>query len=287
MEETKRIAKFKSQLIKDLPFFPNDRTTLIELEGKNLSDVLFHYMHWKTRIVPTRKRKVQIAPEVTADKRWKLLKEGINGLLDKVKNGQDIYPYHSERAHSKGYTPAQRIRDGQADSWEDKDQLLNTKGFHHFHLNMNVQSTGLSERTSDVLFAFVSRDKFHAIGIFDHDVFEPVDSNGNMTLERRRMWALHEKHATLGMKPGTAYFSNPITSSGHPLYLGRLADYYARIIREIDPKLDDRVYVNSLYAQGELPPPKKYNFEWQMADLDLTVLDRKTNVLFSIHKGHI
>lgn len=287
MEETKRIAKFKSQLIKDLPFFPNDRTTLIELEGKNLSDVLFHYMHWKTRIVPTRKRRVQIAPEVTADKRWKLLKEGINGLLDKVRNGQDIYPYHSERAHSKGYTPAQRIRDGQADSWEDKDQLLNTKGFHHFHLNMNVQSTGLSERTSDVLFAFVSRDKFHAIGIFDHDVFEPVDSNGNMTLERRRMWALHEKHATLGMKPGTAYFSNPITSSGHPLYLGRLADYYARIIREIDPKLDDRVYVNSLYAQGKLPPPKKYNFEWQMADLDLTVLDRKTNVLFSIHKGHI
>ncbi|MDR6962500.1 hypothetical protein [Shewanella putrefaciens] len=287
MEETNRIKKLKSQLIKELPFFPNDKATLSELECQGLNGVLIHYLHWKTRIVPPRQRKVQIAPEVTSDKRWKSLKEGINGLLDKVRNGENIYPYHSQRAHKNGYTPAQRIRDGEVDSWEDKDQILNTKGFHHFHLNMNVLSTGLSERTDDVLFAFVSRDNFHAIGIFDHSVFEPIDSNRNMTSERKRMWDLHKKHATLGIKPGAAYFSNPITTSGHPIYLIRMADYYAQKIRENDPKLDDRLFVNGLYAQGQLPHPNKYNFEWRMDALDLGLFDKKTNVLFCIHKGHM
>lgn len=287
MEETKRIKKLKAELIKELPFFPNDKATLSELETQSLNGVLIHYLHWKTRIIPPRKRKVQIAPEVTSDKRWKSLKTGINGLLDKVRNGEDIYPYHSQKAHKNGYTPAQRVSNGEVDSWEDKDQLLNTKGFHHFHLNMNIQSTGLSERTDDVLFAFVSRDNFHAIGIFDHDVFEPVEKSGNMTPERERMWSLHEKYTTYGMEPGTVYVSNSISTSGHPLYLIRMADYYAKIIRENDPKLDDRLFVNSLYDQGKLSHPNKYNFEWRMDALDLGVFDRKTNVLFNIHKGHM
>lgn len=287
MDESKRIKKLKASLIKELPFFPNDKATLRELEGQSLNEVLIHYLHWKTRIVPPRPRKVQLAPEVTSDRRWKTLKAGINAFLDKVRKGEDIYPYHSQRAHKNGYTPVQRIKEGEVDSWEDKDQLLNTKGFHHFHLNMNVQSTGLSERTDDVLFALVARETFHAIGIFDHSVFESVDSSGNMTSERARMWRLHEKHATLGMKSGAAYISHPIMTSGHPTYLIPMCDYYARRIREIDPKLDDRLFINSLYDQDGRPHPDKYNFEWHLDSLDLGVFDKKTSVLFGIHQGHM
>lgn len=287
MDESKRVKNLKSNLIKELPFFPNDKVTFNALEGQSLSDVLIHYLHWKTRIVPPRPRKIQIAPEVTSDKRWKQFKAGINGLLEKVRNGEDIYPYHSQRAHKNGYTPVQRVRDGEVDSWEDKDQLLNTKGFYHFHLNMNVHSTGLSERTDDVLFAFVSRDTFHAIGIFNHSVFESADSSGRMTAERERMWKLHEKHTTLGMAPGTVYFSNPIMTSGHPVYLIRMCDFYAQIIRETDPKLDDRIFINGLYDQGGLPHPSKYNFEWRFHSLDLGLFDKRTNVFFSLYKGHI
>ncbi len=287
MEESKRIKKLKYRLIKELPFFPNDKDTLSELEGQDLNGVLIHYLHWKTRIVPPRMRKVKISPEVTSDKRWKSLKQGINGLLDKVRNGEDIYPYHSKRAHKNGYTPSQRVRDGEVDSWEDKDQILNTKGFYHFHLNMNVQQSGLSERTDDVLFAFVSRDDFEAIGIFDHSVFESTDSNGVMTPERERMWKLHERHITQGMEPGTTYISNPIMSSGHPMYLIMMCDFYAQIIRDNDAKLDDRLFVNDLYDQGGLPHPSKYSFEWHMDSLDLGIYDKKSKVFFSIHKGPI
>lgn len=274
-------------MIKDLPFFPNDKTTLNELEGQSLNDILIHYLHWKTRIVPPRPRKTMIAPEVTSDKRWSLLKSGINGLLEKVRNSEDIYPYHSQRAHKYGYTPVKRVQDGEVDSWEDKDQLLNTKGFHHFHLNMNVQSTGLSERTDDVLFAFVSRDAFHAVGIFNHEVFNQVDTQGNMTAERERMWKLHEKHSTLGMSPGTVYISNPIMLSGHPMMLVKMSDIYARIIKETDSKLDDRLFINSLYDHGGWPHPSKYNFQWIIEHLDLKLFDKKNNVSLILHKGHM
>lgn len=287
MESSKRIKKLKRELIKELPFFPNVRETQEELEQQNLSGVMIHYLHWQTRLVPARKRKIQIAPEVTSDKRWKLLKEGINGLCDKFRNGDDVKPYLSKRAHNYAYTPVQRIKDGDANAWEDKDQILNTKGFHHFHLNMNVQHTGLSERTDDVLFAFVTRDKFHAVAIFDHSVFEPADSNGDMGEERTRMWELHEKHITLGMEAGSAYFSNIIMSSGHPMYLIRLSDHYTRIIEDTDDKLDDRVFINGLYDQGKLTPPCKFNFEWHIKGLDLGIFDKRSNVYFSINEGHL
>lgn len=284
MEESKRIKKLKKILIKQLPFFPNNKETLVKLENQSLNAVLLHYLHWKTRIVPPRPRKIQIAPEVTSDKRWKSLKPGINDLLDKVRKGEDIYPYHSERAHKKGYTPA---RIGQIDSWEDKDQLLNTKGFHHFHLNMNVQNTGLSERTDDVLFAFVSRDIFHAIGIFDHSVFESTATKGSLTNERERMLQIHENYTTIGMAPETKYYiSNVISTSGHPLYLVRMCDHYAHIIHDIDPKLDDRTYIKDiLYA--EMQPPNNFNFIWQIDHLDLGIFDKQSQVFFKLYNGHM
>jgi hypothetical protein len=287
MSEPRRIANLKSEMIKELPFFPNDKQTLMELESQNLNNTLIHYLHWKTRIVPARPRKIEIAPEVTADKRWKKLKVEINGLLDKIRKGEDIYPYHSKRAHKNGYTPVQRVRDGEVDSWEDKDQLLNTKGFHHFHLNMNIQSSGLSVRTDEVLFAHVSREKFRAVGIFDHSVFEACDGNTSMPAERARMWELHEKYATFGLEPGSVYITNPIATSGHPIYLVRMCDFYAQIIRENDHKLDDRSFINSLYDQGRLAHPSKFNFEWRMNGLDLGVFDKRTNVYFSFHQGHM
>ncbi len=287
MGESKRLLRLKATLIKELPFYPNNKATISELESGGLNGVLLHYLHWKTRIVPPRSRKVQIAPEVTSDKRWQKLKSGINGLLEKVRNGDDLYPYHSKRAHKNGYTPVHRVSDGEVDSWEDKDQLLNTNGFYHFHLGMNVQSSGLSDRTDDVLFAFVSRDTFRAIGIFDHSVFAPAAKDGRMTAERERMCKLHEMHTTLRMAPGTFYMSNPIMTSGHPLYLVQMCDYYTSIIRDIDPKLDDRVFVSSLYEKGRLLAPSKYSFEWSFAGLDLGLFDKRTDVFFSLHKGHI
>jgi hypothetical protein len=287
MIESKRIRKLKNRLIQELPFFPNDKQTLNELEGQSLNDVLIHYLHWKTRLVPSRQRKTQLSSDVTSDKRWKSLKNDINSLFDKVRNGDDLFPHLSRKAHKNGYTPIPRKRDGKIDRWEDKDQILNTMGFHHFHLSMNIQSSGLSVRTDDVLFAHVTRDRFHAIGIFDHSVFDLIDETGNMNPERVRMWKLYEKHMSSDMEPGAVYMFNPIMTSGHPMYLIRMCDYYAGLIREFDLKIDDMNYVNDLYEQGKLKFPDKFSFEWYFDGLDLNLIDKKNNVVFNLHKGYI
>ncbi|KEQ18697.1 hypothetical protein [Endozoicomonas numazuensis] len=287
MEESNSIKRLKSKLIKELPFFPNDRETLGELESQNINDVVIHYLHWQTRQVPIRVRKIQRAPEVTSDSRYKNLKDGINALLDKARGGEDLHPYLSKRAHKNGYTPVERIKNGEVDAWDDKDQILNTKGFHHFHLNMEIEKSGLSKRTNEVLFAFVSRDTFHAIGIFDHSVFDFSTENGQMTQERERMWCIHEKYTTLGMEPGTVYMSNPIMTSGHPLYLIRMADHYTQIILNNDAKLNERNFVNSLYDAGNKPHPKKFNLDWHIEGLDLGLIDKKNDIFFSLQQGHL
>lgn len=45
MEESKKIKNLKSQLIKELPFFPNTKETREELESQDLNDLLINYIH--------------------------------------------------------------------------------------------------------------------------------------------------------------------------------------------------------------------------------------------------
>ncbi|MEZ7205776.1 hypothetical protein [Pseudoalteromonas sp. DY56-GL79] len=286
-EESKTRRKFKAELIKKLPFFPDDRETLQQLESEGLVDVMFYYLHWSTRQVPRRIRKVHVYPDLTADRRYKRLKEQIKLLREKVSNGEDLSPYLSLRAHKKGYTPRQRIVDGEVDSWEDKDQILNTKGFHHFHLNMTVQNTGLSIRTNEVLFAKITRTEFHAVAIFDHSVFAPADENGNLESERRRMWEIHEKYTTMGMAPGTVYMTRPIATSGHPAGIRSMGDQYMNIVEQYDSKLPERTFANQLYHDANMPSPERYKLEWKIDALDLVIFDKKNNVKFIVHQGYL
>lgn len=286
-EESKTIVKFKNELIKKLPFFPDDRDTLDELKQQHLSKVILHYLHWQTRQVPRRYRKVLISPELTSDKRYKQLKTEIAALLEKVRKAEDLSPFLSLRAHKKGYTPAKRVTSGEVDSWEDKDQILNTKGFHHFHLNMNVQKSGISQRSDIVLFAKVSRDSFHAFALFDHSVFDSVDEQGKMSEERDRMWNIHSKYESYGLEPGSVFISHPIMTSGHPMYIVRMSDYYSRLIYSIDPQLSERSFVNHYYEQGKMEPPAKFKFAWHFNCLDLMILDTKNKVNFLLVKGPI
>jgi len=45
MEEPARIKRLKTRLITELPFFPNDKATLIKLKDQCINDILLHYLH--------------------------------------------------------------------------------------------------------------------------------------------------------------------------------------------------------------------------------------------------
>lgn len=145
-----------------------------------LTSLLVVYLNWARRIIPPRLRNVLIESSLTADRRWKMLGPSVQQFLEKVRAGEDLTPHLSLRVKYNGYTPASMAA-AKGGRWEDKDFLLIAMGYHHFHLGQQSPH-GHTERTDDVLFAQVTRDKFHAIALFDHSVFDkgaPMSGSGS------------------------------------------------------------------------------------------------------------
>jgi len=284
--ESKRVKAFRLGIAKEIPKFPNDRATLQALEAFSLSSLLIHYNNWAIRYVSVRPRTVSVETTASSDSRWAMLNNEILAFLDKVKNGEDLTPYLSLEPHTRGYTPASAHNGPETDRWADKDFVLNVMGYHHFHLGPLVQPNSFATRTDDLIFAKVSRDYFSVVAIFDHEVFKkrssPTDA---MAQERERLWAVFDEHSSRGMAPGTAYIPTVITTSGHPMHVVRLADEYARVVSEIDPRLDDIEFVKGLYESSGAPCPKKPKLKWHLKLLDLGLLDATSNIFFVFRYG--
>jgi len=284
--EPKRINNFRLSIVKEIPKFPNDKATKQILEEKSLANLLINYMNWMSRYVPPRPRKVQIEPTTTADSRWRTVRPAIEALLVKVRNGEDLIPHLSLQIHSQGFTPATAAKGPDADIWADKDFLLNVMGFHHFHLGISTVTAGHVERTDEVVYAEVTRDKFNVVAIFDHSVFEKTDEiTKTMTAERDRLWDIFIKRSSRGMPPGSVYVPAAILTSGHAEHHVRMADYYARIVRETDPMVDDPSFLSSLYSDARLPVPPRPKLKWHLHFMDLCLLDEAQKVYFVLQKG--
>lgn len=277
--EPPRIKKLRRDLIKAIPRVPNNKASLQHMEAKHLTDLFIDYINWRSRYVGERPRTVSIEPADRADPRWSAHAAAIKAFIDKVERGDDLTPHLSIEPHTRGYAPAARAPGATPDDrWSDKDFLLNVMGFHHFHLGTATQKRGHVDRTDDLIFAEVRRDTFKVIAIFGHDVF---DKN---SAERMRLWALHESIVFRGVAPGTVVVPGMIASSGHAVHAVRYAQDCARIIREIEPKLDDAEYVKSLYNPPEEAPAKS-KLSWGFRHLDLAIYDAAKPVFMILKKG--
>lgn len=71
--------------------------------------------------------------------------------------------------------------------------------------------------------------------------------------------------------------------SGHPLAVVRTAQDHIRVLQEIDPKLDDPVYVRGLYPAGSVPAKPKV--KWFYRHLDLGLLDEAASFFGGLRYG--
>lgn len=244
-----------------------------------MTDLLIDYLNWAARLIVQRPRKVVVEEEASKDSRWHSLSVAFSTLQQNVEEGNDLTPFLSLKAQEKGYTPAASGTGPGTDRWADKDFLLNVMGFYHLHLGRVRDGAKISDRTDEVIFAKVDREKFVVIGIFDHSVFEPIDvPTKTMTSERERLWAIFDKYSMQGVP-------TMIMTSGHNYKVVSLAEEYTRIIREFDPKIDDRTYIESIYRDAGVEPPKNLKFEWHLRGTDIGIFDKATNLYVLFGKG--
>jgi hypothetical protein len=277
--ESRRVKDFRLGLAKQIPRFPNDRTSRQVLQDKPLGPLLIDYANWCIRFVAPRPRAIMLESSATSDARWNALATKIEALLKKVEQGDNLTPYLSDKPRTHGFTPAASGTGANVDRWADKDMLLNVMGFHHFHFD------ALPMRSNDVLFAHVTRDRFTVAGIFNHTVFEFFDPAKPMAAERKRLWEIFDERATRDVPAGRPVVASMIATSGHSIYFAKLASDYARVIAEIDPKLNDSNYVRGLYENVGVPIPVKPKLLWHLHYLDLGALDKKTGAFFVLRKG--
>ena len=283
---SKRIRKLRAKIITTIPKFPNDKVTKSELESKHLTDLLIDYLNWAARLIVQRPRKVTVEDEATKDSRWHLLSVAFSSLKQSVEVGNDLTPYLSLKAQEKGYTSAASGKDPATDRWADKDFLLNVMGFYHLHLGRVRDGAKISDRTDEVIFAKVDRKQFTVIGVFDHSVFEPTDIvTKEMTSERERLWRIFDKYSMQGVPANSLVIPTMIMTSGHNYKIVRLAQEYTRIIKEFDPKIDDRTYLDSIYRDAGIASPKNPKFDWHLRGTDIGVFDKATNLYVLYGRG--
>lgn len=280
VDEPSRVKKLRLELVNEIPRFPNTREALQEMEQKHLSSVLVDYINWRSRYVGIRPRQVEIEAVAKADPRWSAMSVAIEAFLEKVRRGDDLTPHLSLAPHTRGYALTVRGRGATNDDrWSDKDPLLIRMGYHHFHLGMAVEAAGHVARTNNLIFAEVGREIFKVIAIFNHDVFDRGST------ERRRLEALHDMIIFRGIPPGAGVLKGPVVSSGHAMHTINYAQWCTRLIEHVDPQLDDRAYIETLYAQGKIDLPPDLKLEWHFIHLDLVVYDRAATTAFCFGQG--
>jgi hypothetical protein len=249
-DNSKRIKALQRELIAQVPRFPNDKASLKAMQAKSLTDLLIIFIAWRLRHVGIRARMVTGRSDLAGDPRATALAANIDAFQKVVEDGGDLTPYLSIEPRTKGYSPAAEGKGPDKDSWADKDLLLNVMGLHHFHLGLTIEAAGHAARTNELLFASVTRDTLDIIGLFDHAAFEH-EVDGTLTSERQKLWSAYEAREAAASLPGQlsvgGFSGLGITISSHPVAVVRTAQDHVRVLREIDPKLEDPVYVRGVY----------------------------------------
>lgn len=280
LERSRSFRRFKEDLIREIPRIPNNRASRQALQSKSPTELLIIYLCWQLRLVKAKSRNVKGHHRLWhCPTKYLRLRSNVQKLLRVVDAGEDLNPYLSLKAHRHGF-----VLNGPPDSssWEHKDFLLNVMGLHHFHLGTSRERRGHVTRTNDVLFAFVGRDTFEILGLFDHTVFE--SGEGMRTAERERIWSKYEQFQRKQLPGGGIYVGGygglGITMAGTPTVVITEAIKHIEIIMRIDPCIDSPQFLKKLWNGVEVPSKPK--LRWHYQHLTLGLLDRTSGTFFAL-----
>jgi hypothetical protein len=97
-----------------------------------------------------------------------------------------------------------------------------------------------------------------------------------MTKERERLFTIFDERALRGLPPGSVYIPTMIATSGHNVAFTMFGMHCARVISQLDSKLDDKNFVRKMYqdAGWQLPAKPKLSWAFHVLNFGLLVLLR-------------
>jgi hypothetical protein len=238
------------------------------------------FLTWRMRFVSARRRDVKIWSGGVEPQVFASMLGSLNPLLANVTHGVDLTPHLSNLVNTLGYvmpsaTPPTQHRD-------EKDRVLTKMGLHHFHVGA-VSAKNPKARSGKLVFADVSDTEFRIIAISDHDAFV-IGSD-----EWSHLFSISNHYIQSQLPAETVGFmAYPTMSSGHSLHIVLFANYCDKLMIQIDACLDDPVYINGLYNNGEpkkgqvIARPKKPTFKWHFNDNNFGIYETKTGVFFRL-----
>jgi hypothetical protein len=259
LEQRPRAKVFQRLLISRIPRSPNTRESLTELEGKGIVGITIAYLNLLNRLLPVRPRQISYEPAAQSKIANSPLRQAVEILVQKVRNGDDLAPHLSLRTRSKGFTSRNK---------DDRDMVLNNLYLHHFHIGTTTKDF----RSNELVFAHVTDDNFHIIALIDnHEAFKMG------TPERRDLFAAHDKWVSRGLPVGTAYLTGNVTTDGHSIDVVMYALKCCKYMTDFDPRLDDPSYIKELFEKLQIPRPNKFKTAWIFHGRMFGIYERVSN----------
>jgi hypothetical protein len=118
----------------------------LELDQLDLRRLLSVFFNWRNRFITPRARTVHLSAELSAKNASE-----INGLVERIDDGDDLNPHLSTRVE-KVYTARAARRSNRLVPRMDLDLLLSDWGIYHLHISTVDRGDGFVENRSCILY---------------------------------------------------------------------------------------------------------------------------------------
>jgi hypothetical protein len=292
-----RVNKLRNRLISAIPCGEVETAHLCSLP---FSEIVYHYMIFATRHIPSRPRSVYYLSDFWSERALNFAGE-IFAIENAVAEGRDLSPHLHDAAFECGYA----IK-GSQDKWnKSKDFALNAYMAHHLHISSKIRANGRTKRSKELLFIRFWNNNAVFMLLGDHKSFdngEIGDKAARLNLEvgftlngmtisgTQRPRNELTKLARYGISTFTSISDivvpdANIMTDGTSFFIRRHSDLFVAATFEVNEKLEDRSVYEKWYENHPHLLPEEPDFQFFNDYTSLVVIEQKNKIRINILEG--
>lgn len=272
LNSLKSIIKLKNSIVANLPYAPRGRDSKEYLLSLDVGDLIHIYDFWQQRLIPGKPRKVLVGNRVRKSTQYIRNRRKIGVLLERVRNGDDISGYLSQKAHCATFDINEFKSTRSFNSF--RDQMLVCEGFYHLHLDE------FPARTDEILVVHVTSREFEVVQVAMHSLFKN-DDEARVEYARYVDEFLSSKMPRGGLIIGGAGGGMQNLAGSSIFSSLNQIDMIKKIQNVEDRNGGIESYARKLYAYLHKRNTQYVKPEWRLVGRELTIYDKKNKEQFS------